>query len=649
MENAKAFWIAHRDEPQAHLHIVASKIDPDTGRAYDLKSDYLKLSKWAEGWEREHGGIQCARREEANALRDSVGGRDARAVLEAMTQRRSTFTAADLERTLAKQIPGELMRAQFGNAVLDRQEVVRLADREGGPTTRYTTRTVLDAERYVLRAADGLARDDRHGLTTDTLAVVSHRLRDEGKTLGSDQLAALGRATRAGGLALIDGQAGTGKSHDMSAIRQAYEAEGYTVIGTSWTNAVVQDMRADGFRQANTVKSELMRLANGRQAWTDRTVIMVDEAAMVDTRLMALLTAHAHDAGAKLILVGDDRQLSSIDRGGMFGALKDKHGAASLTQLRRYHKDEDRRAASMMAEGNFADALAIYQDKGAIHWTRTQDQARATLVEQWAKDTAAAPDKARFVFAYTNADVAQLNAEIRAVRRARGELGPDHELPTAEGKRAFAAGDRLQFTGTDKQRGLYNGTVGTIEAIEDGTVTVKLDGRTGQKVSFDTTAFDKFRHGYAGTIYKGQGRTLDQTYLYHSEHWRSAASYVALTRHRDKAELFVATNTARDVTQLARQMARVDERRAASQFHYQGQDSPLRPLSAREIAARFSEPPARDLQQRPGVSDTGGQQRGGDTSGRLQAARARATAARATEQAAHGKDLDRDHGSDRSR
>ena len=92
-------------------------------------------------------------------------------------------------------------------------------------------------------------------------------------------------------------------------------------------------------------------------------------------------------------------------------------------------------------------------------------------------------------------------------------------------------------------------------------------------------SFRQFRHGYAGTIYKGQGRTLDQTYLYHSEHWRSAASYVALTRHRDKAELFVATNTARDVTQLARQMARVDERRAASQFY------PQQPIRSGEAVA----------------------------------------------------------------
>src|SRR3984885_11166410 len=95
------------------------------------------------------------------------------------------------------------------------------------------------------------------------------------------------------------------------------------------------------------------------------------------------------------------------------------------------------------------------------------------------------------------------------------------------------------------------------------------------------------RHGYAGTIYRGQGRTLDQTYLYHSEHWRSAASYVALTRHRDKAELFVATNTARDVTELARQMARVDNRRAASQFYQLGQGTgPVRPLTAKELLTK---------------------------------------------------------------
>ena len=142
--------------------------------------------------------------------------------------------------------------------------------------------------------------------------------------------------------------------------------------------------------------------------------------------------------------------------------------------------------------------------------------------------------------------------------------------------------DRIQFTGSALQRdyreaGLVNGSVGTVRSIEGRRVTViALDTRPGapeRLVSFVAGhdhaggEFNQFRHGYAGTIYRGQGRTLDASYLYHSQHWRSASSYVALTRHRENVSLFVATETARDLGQLARQLARVDDTRSASQFH----------------------------------------------------------------------------------
>ena len=129
-------------------------------------------------------------------------------------------------------------------------------------------------------------------------------------------------------------------------------------------------------------------------------------------------------------------------------------------------------------------------------------------------------------------------------------------------------------------------------------VTVTLDGKPGapeRLVSFVAGAdhaageFDKFRHGYAGTIYKGQGRTLDQTYLYHSEHWRNATSYVALTRHRENIILFVATETASDLGRLARQMARVDDCRAASQFHTQENPEPGAPVDLAVRRAQVEE------------------------------------------------------------
>ena len=133
-------------------------------------------------------------------------------------------------------------------------------------------------------------------------------------------------------------------------------------------------MQVDGFSRARTVHSELFALAIGHTSWTPRTAVIVDEAAMLDTKLMAMVTAWAADSGSKLILAGDDRQLSSIDRGGMFGALKDRHTAAALSEVKRQHKNDERRAAEMMAEGNFHDALGIYERKGAIHWTRTQPE-----------------------------------------------------------------------------------------------------------------------------------------------------------------------------------------------------------------------------------------------------------------------------------
>ena len=504
-----------------------------------------------------------------------------------MTKQRATFTARDLDRILWKQIKDTVERAQFAGRILRHREIVGLSDDADGSITRYTTKTVLEAEGHVLRAAQGLDRSPRHGVAERARATLLAS--DRFSSITREQARAVRHATGDEGLALIAGQAGTGKSYTMAAIREAYEASGYRTVGLAPTNAVAQDMLRDGFRYARTIHSELFALNNRRASWNRRTVVMVDEAAMIDTKLMAMLTAHAYQAGAKLILVGDDRQLSSIDRGGMFGALKDRYGAASLTEVRRQTKNDDRRATELMAEGNFHEALARYEAKGGIHWSHAVDEARAALVKQWAADSAADPTKSRFVFAYTNADVDILNRELRQVREARGELGPSHSFETKHGRHDFAAGDRIQFTGTEKRLSIYNGNAGIIQSIEGNQITVRLDGRDGILLAFDAETFVEFRHGYAGTIYKGQGRTLDQTYLYHSEHWRSAASYVALSRHREKTELFVAREVASDLKQLARQMARLDERRAASQFFHAGeQPGPVRPLTPTELLARLT-------------------------------------------------------------
>ena len=515
MENARALFVAHNDTDHAHVHIVASRINPETGRAFSDTNDWIKINDWALEYELQSGIIRCPRRE-------TVGPHDHAKVLETLTADRSTFTRNDLERLLGRALVSRIERSELADVILARSEIIGLRETADAPVTRYTTREVLAAEREVLKDASELHRSTTHGMTEQ----VREHILDRFSHLDHEQRIAFSHATGTEGLAIIAGEAGTGKSTTVEAVREAYEGAGHRVIGLSWTNAVVQDMKRDGFTQASTIASELKRLENGSALWTSRTVLIVDEAAMLSTKHLAELTAKARESGAKLILVGDDKQLASIERGGMFGALRQEHGAAELHNVRRVTDAEQKHAFNRMHAGDFQAALKVFDRKGAINWSPTQDAARDALVSKYAGDSVVEPGGKRFVFAYTNADVDALNCDIRAVRKERGEIGVDHILKTKDGPQTFAIGDRVQFTGNARYKsardlGFTNGVVGTVRDIDGFRMMVELDGKKNGKprmVSFtvgDNTQagqFNTFRHGYAGTIYKGQGRTLDQTY-----------------------------------------------------------------------------------------------------------------------------------------
>ena len=208
---------------------------------------------------------------------------------------------------------------------------MRLPDEAGGQTTRYTTKTVLEAEGQVIRAADGLARDRSRTKSIRRRASRDPRTRQELDGIAANRSTPMRHATGAQGLALIDGQAGTGKSFTIAPFAKPMSAKAISVIGLAPTNAVAAGHARRRLRpRPRPFTASFSPSITAATSWNGRSVVIVDEAAMIDTKLMAQVTTHAHEAGAKLILVGDDRQLSSIDRGGMFGVLKDRHGAAEL-------------------------------------------------------------------------------------------------------------------------------------------------------------------------------------------------------------------------------------------------------------------------------------------------------------------------------
>ena len=511
-------------------------------------------------------GSEIVERAEIIRRANEAAARDPAQVLATLTRHNATFSEPDLDRHLGKHISEDAERAVTKAAVLGNAETLPLYDRTNGEAAeRYTTKTVRAQETAALADAAAIAESRGHYVLPPgaTEGVAASR------TLRPDQRQAFDHAGGNGGLKVIEGRAGTGKSYVLQSVRAAHERTGLRVIGLAPTNAVAQDLKAEGFTEAATAHSELFRLKNGRTSWDRRTVVVVDEAAMLDSRVTGELLAEARRTGAKVILAGDDRQLASIERGGLFSELRQRHGSAEISEITRQRTEWQRQAARDLAEGRFADAVAAFDRAGAIAWTQDQVDARVALVAAWRRDTAAEPDATRFVFAYTNRDVDALNTELRQVRRDRGELlGPDVRFETKHGPAEFAPGDRVQFTDTLKVARIYNGNVGTITDINEmtGVIRARMDSTAagqGREVVWSASEFIGFRHGYAGTIYKGQGKTLDHTYLYHTHHWRSAASYVALTRQRESAQVFVARETARDAPQLARQMAR-GEIKAAS-------------------------------------------------------------------------------------
>ena len=585
LEKARAVFVAHNDTDHAHIHVVASRIDPETRRTLNSDNDWIKGQAWAAQWERDHGQQRTPEQgSKIHGLIDAVQRRDAGAVLSHLTRDKPTFQAWEVNRALAYGGLSAEDKAAFKTEILSQKNVIGLSDTRGEEVSRYTTVEALAPEMALRETARQLEKQDHHGVAAAELLRATAAY-----TLKPEQADALRQLTDAKGFAMLWGEAGTGKSHTLKATRAVYEAEGKNVIGLAWTNDVAQQMRGDGFTNANTIASEFIALEKGRTRWTRDTVVIVDEAAMISTENLARLASTAKQAGAKLILAGDDAQLASIERGGTFETLRQAHGAAILSDVQRVKNVAEQAAWGEMHKGDFRPALDIADKAGNIHWSTRQSDTLKNMAARYASDVsgdlASAPDKKRFMFAYTNADVATLNTHARGLHKARGDLGEDHALKTATGEQQFATGDRIQFTGNgrtkaEKLAGLTNGRVGTIaeiEILDDGKsrVTVDLDMRSGEKpqqVSFivgeDTKAgeFDKFKHGYAGTIYRGQGRTLDEVYVGHSAHWRSSASYVALTRHREAVHIFAARETVKDLDAMAKGMERPDNKRAASAY-----------------------------------------------------------------------------------
>jgi len=483
-----------------------------------------------------------------------------KALLQSLTETESIFQEKDLWRATAVGMSHlglglEKVTQEIEEAKKD-PEMVRLRGKDG--KTYYTTREVLKTEKEILAMAEAGKTDQSHLLekTRVDASVVRYEYR-KGFFLSEEQKEAIRHMTNdVGLLQIVQGHAGAGKSTALTPVREAYEAAGFEVVGCALQGKTAAGLQSSTEIKSQTIHSLLNELegydredgirVEPTRALDKKTVIVVDEAAMVGTRLLHRLQSQADKAGAKLILVGDEAQVPPVSAGSPFRSLKKTVGAVELTENRRQKKEWQQEASREIRKGSVRDALMRYAKEQMIEVVATKEDAIRTNVGNWNRSFD--PDKPADVIltSFRREDTALQNQAAREKMKERGILGPAEvtllvrdRTGQSKGKRDFSQGDRIAFGKNDRKVGVMNGENGTVERIEkdkQGEWEFRIKKDDGKIVTFSPSAYSQIDHGYAITINKSQGMTTAKSFNLVGgtglEHL-----YVQMTRHEQGAHL----------------------------------------------------------------------------------------------------------------
>ena len=513
----------------------------------------------------ESDGVEAADR--ADMHREIARGNGARIIanpdlaLDAITHQQSTFTRRDMAKFAHRHSEGIDQFNEVLDAIHNTPDLVELGQDERGED-RFTTRQMIEAEQRLHRAAELMAGRERHEVNDRHRQAALAYAKQRGLVLSGEQADALAHVTDGRDLGVVVGHAGTGKSAMLGVAREAWEAAGYEVRGAALSGIAAENLESGSGIASRTIASLEHGWEQGRDLLSQSQVLVIDEAGMVGTRQLERVLSHAAEAGAKVVLVGDPRQLQSIEAGAAFRSIHERHGGVEIGEIRRQREDWQRDATRDLATGRTGNALEAY--RGSVHEAQTREQARDDLIDRWDRDRQAAPERSRIILTHTNDEVRALNEAARERMRSGGDLGDEVRVTVERGERNFAGGDRVMFLQNERGLGVKNGTLGTIEQVSAQSMSVRTDD--GRNVAFDLKDYSKIDHGYAATIHKAQGMTVDRTHVLATPGMDAHGSYVALSRHRDGVDLHYGRDDFASQDRLTRTLSRDRSKDMASDY-----------------------------------------------------------------------------------
>lgn len=437
----------------------------------------------------------------------------------------------------------------------------------------YTTPRMWQMEQSLLGVAEQLRQRTGAVVASRRISQALKRNPD----LSQEQVAAVrGLLESSGSLKCLTGVAGAGKTKTLNSVREAYEAEGYRVIGTALSGAAKEELARKGNIASRTIASYqhhlgkplarrvrdrikhhvrmLGRTAGGRRTWRyqapkidRRTVLIVDEAGMIDTKAMNFLLRKADQARATVILVGDDKQLNPIGPGGIFKRLIHSAPTFHLSEnFRQRHAPADAQAAAAVREGEIEQALESFARRGCLTVSPTRQQAARALVTDWARDGSVAKPEEAVILTSTLDEARQINRLCQHQRQLQGKLQSRSVQLHGE---TFHVGDRVMFHEPYRRRGIENGYQATITAIHPLTkaLTFRLDsGNSGASrkksevsMSVGEITSEFMTLGYAATTHKLQAQSRARAYcLIGSALTNRELFYVQITRGELATKLF---------------------------------------------------------------------------------------------------------------
>jgi len=480
-------------------------------------------------------------------------------LLEKVTHHMSVFNVGDLKRAV-KFIPDSEARERLVEDALASKSLLELHDEQGKNTGYYTTVSIREEEEKLLRLSSYVA-GGKNVIAMGGIKAVDNANRliaSVPDSFSSEQKAALSHLLMdESGLRILRGRAGTGKSHVLGQVATIAKSCGVNVIGLAPTHKAREELaKKPGFEQNDTVKGMLFKLKNGRFELPKYSLIVADEAGMIGNEDYHELTRIAATRKCNLILAGDERQITSVQRGGMYEVYANRYGSTTLLDIQRQKSDWGRDVAMAFSRGEVATGVGILQAQNRLLVANNANESMQSLLSDWSKSAEKIAD--RLIIAVKNKDVDALNHGARQYLKVEGVLSGEE---IAVGGHHYMQGDRILIKQTNKELGLTNGDLAQLVGVSKDKFVLRLENgdqngksNKAKEISFNPSQYSGFRHGYATTVFKSQAASIKDVFVFHDGFAGLRNSYVSLSRHVNELKLYINNQATASINHLVKQL-----------------------------------------------------------------------------------------------